>query len=50
MQDINRDGWHEPNGAPPDWNTRPERRRTYPPDAPRSEWEDEYVDLGGEGG
>ena len=27
---------------------RPERRRLYPPDAPPAEWEDEWVDLGGE--
>jgi hypothetical protein len=49
MQDHNRDGRHEPDGAPPDWNVRPERRRTYPDDAALAEWEDEYVDLGGEG-
>jgi hypothetical protein len=28
---------------------RPERRRLYPADAPPAEWEDEWVDLGGEG-
>ena len=28
---------------------RSERRRLYPADAPPAEWEDEWVDLGGEG-
>jgi hypothetical protein len=28
---------------------RPERRRVYSADAPPAEWEDEWVDLGGEG-
>jgi hypothetical protein len=28
---------------------RPERLRVYPADAPPPEWEDEHVDLGGEG-
>jgi hypothetical protein len=28
---------------------RTERLRLYPADAPPAEWEDEWVDLGGEG-
>ncbi len=49
MQDSNGDGRHIPTMPAPEWDTHPERRRAYPEDAPQ-EWEDEYVDLGGEGG
>ncbi len=32
-----------------DESERLERRRRYPADAPPAQWEDEWVDLGGEG-
>ncbi|HEX5272535.1 MAG TPA: hypothetical protein VFW33_18685 [Gemmataceae bacterium] len=48
MKDSNDDGRHVSDFPAPEWNTRPERRRTYPDDEP-AEWEDEHVDLGGEG-
>jgi hypothetical protein len=50
MQDTNGDGRPSRHEPAPEGNTRPERRRTYPEDAPPAEWEDEQIDLGGEGG
>jgi hypothetical protein len=45
---------HDTQAAPFDTTTereseRRERVRLYPPDTPATEWEDEWVDLGGEG-
>jgi hypothetical protein len=50
MQFIDDDAQPAPfNTAADETAERPERLRQYAADAPPSEWEDEWVDLGGEG-
>ena len=50
MQDTNHDARPVPSSTTAeDTAERPERLRHYAADAPPAEWEDEYVDLGGEG-
>ncbi len=49
MQDTNGRDLSPLHAGHPEWDDQAERRRTYPEDAPQ-EWEDEYVELGGEGG
>ena len=50
MQPIDQDARPAPSSTTRGKETeRPERRRLYPADAPPAEWEDEWVDLGGEG-
>jgi hypothetical protein len=50
MQNTNGDERHAPPEPAPEGNDRPERRRTYPEGAPPADWEDDHIDLGGEGG
>ena len=50
MQYSDQDARPAPPGATRGKETeRPERRHLDPADAPPAEWEDEWVDLGGEG-
>jgi hypothetical protein len=50
MQDTNHDARPAPlSTTADDAAERSERLRVYAADAPPAEWEDEYVDLGGEG-
>jgi hypothetical protein len=50
MQDTNHDARPAPLSTTTEGTAeRSERRRVYAADAPPADWEDEYVDLGGEG-
>jgi hypothetical protein len=50
MQYIDYDAQAAPFGTAAEQESeRRERVRLYPSDAPPAEWEDEWVDLGGEG-
>ena len=50
MQSSDQDAQPAPPGATRGKEPeRPERRRLDPADAPPADWEDEWVDLGGEG-
>jgi hypothetical protein len=50
MQHIDQDARTAPfSTTTGEESERPQRRRQYPADAPPADWEDEWVDLGGEG-